>query len=112
MKALRSFVIALFLVIGCLPLVWLVLTAFKHHPDTITVSAKFLPLPSAPLGGGGIAFAPTLEGFEHLAEPHPGMEFSFLDHLLNSILIGVASTVASVALGTSCAYGFSRFRIP
>jgi multiple sugar transport system permease protein len=112
MKALRSFVIALFLVIGCLPLVWLVLTAFKHHADTITVSAKFLPLPGAPLGGDGIAFAPTLEGFEHLTEPHPGMEFSFLDHLLNSILIGVASTLASVTLGTSCAYGFSRFRIP
>jgi len=111
-KTLRAFVIAFFLVVGCLPLVWLALTAFKHHPDTIAVNAKFLPLPGAPVGGDGTAFSPTLEGFEHLAEPHPGVEFSLLDHLLNSIIIGVLSTLAATCLGTICAYGFSRFEIP
>ncbi len=112
MKLLRRLVIALFLIVGSLPLVWLALTAFKHHADTITSNAKFLPLPGAPLGADGSAFSPTLEGFEHLAEPHPGAESSFLDHLWNSALIGALSTLASVALGTSAAYGFSRFRIP
>src|SRR5439155_13186592 len=32
-------------------------------------------------------------------------------YLANSIIIGVLSTLASVALGTACAHGFSRFRI-
>ena len=112
MKALRTAVIALFLLVGSLPLLWLGLTAFKHHADTITSSAKFLPLPGAAVGGDGLSFDPTLEGFAHLAEPHAGAEFSFLDHLLNSVVIGLLSTLASVALGTTCAYGFSRFSIP
>jgi multiple sugar transport system permease protein len=111
-KVLRAAVIAIFLVVSSLPLLWLALTAFKHHPDTITTSAKFLPVPGAEVGGDGLTFDPTVEGFVHLAEPHVGAEFSFLDHLLNSVIIGVLSTLASVALGTTCAYGFSRFRIP
>jgi multiple sugar transport system permease protein len=112
MKALRSAAIVLFTLVAVLPLAWLVITAFKHHPDAITTSAKFLPLPGAEVGGPGLAFAPSLEGFLHLSDVHEGMESSFLDHLLNSVVIGVLSTAASVALGTSCAYGFSRFRIP
>jgi multiple sugar transport system permease protein len=112
MKALRIVTIVLYTVIGVLPLAWLVLTAFKHHPDTITASAKFLPLFGSEVGGAGVAFSPTAEGFLHLAEAHAGAEFSFMDHLVNSALIGVFSTLASVTLGTSCAYGFSRFRVP
>ena len=112
MKTLRTAVIVTYTVIGILPLAWLLLTAFKHHPDTITASAKFLPSPGAEVGGPGFAFSPTVEALANLGKPHAGSEFSFLDYLLNSILIGLFSTLASVALGTSCAYGFSRFRIP
>jgi multiple sugar transport system permease protein len=112
MKPLRIAVIAIYTFVGVLPLLWLVLTAFKHHPDTITANAKFIPIPGVVPGGEGLTFAPTTEGFSHLAEAAAGTEFSFLDHLLNSTIIGVLSTLASVALGTSCAYGFSRFRIP
>jgi multiple sugar transport system permease protein len=112
MKALRTLVIVVYTFIGVLPLAWLAVTALKHHPDTITSSAKFVPLPGAEVGGPGLAFSPTIEGFAHLAEAHEGTEFSFLTHLLNSIIIGVLSTIATVALGTTCAYGFSRFRVP
>src|SRR5262245_42925249 len=98
MKALRIVVITLYSIAGMLPLAWLVLTAFKHHPDTITASAKFIPIPGVSIGGEGLAFAPTVEGFSHLAETTAGTEFSFLDHLLNSTIIGILSTVASVAL--------------
>jgi multiple sugar transport system permease protein len=112
MKTVRTVLIVVFTTLAVLPLFWLVLTAFKHHPDAITPSAKFLPFPGAEIGGAGIAFSPSLEGFVHLADVHEGMEASFLDHLVNSVVIGVLSTGASVALGTSCAYAFSRFRIP
>ena len=111
MKALRIVVIVGYTFIGVLPLAWLVLTAFKHHPDTITANAKFLPLPGAEPGGTGFAFSPTVEAFASLAKAHAGSELPFLDYLLNSVVIGLLSTLASVALGTSCAYGFSRFRI-
>jgi len=112
MKTLRIVVIVLYTALGVLPLAWLVLTAFKHHPDTITANAKFLPLPGIEPGGPGFAFTPSLEAFAALAKAHAGSEFSFLDYLLNSVVVGLLSTLASVALGTSCAYGFSRFRIP
>jgi multiple sugar transport system permease protein len=112
MKALRTTAVVLFTLVGVLPLAWLVLTAFKHHPDAITTTAKFLPFPGTEVGGAGFTFSPSLEGFAHLSEVHEGMEASFLDHLVNSVVVGLFSTAASVALGTSCAYGFSRFRIP
>jgi multiple sugar transport system permease protein len=112
LKILRIALVVLFATLAVLPLAWLLCTAFKHHPDAITASAKFLPLPGAPVGGPGLAFSPSLEGFVHLGDVHEGMEASFLDHLLNSVVIGLVSTAASVALGTSCAYGFSRFKIP
>ncbi len=112
MKILRVAVIAVYTIVAILPLAWLMLTAFKHHPDSITASAKFLPWPGAEVGGDGLAFSPTVEGFSHLAETNEGAESSFLEHLLSSVVVGVLSTIASVALGTSCAYGFSRFRIP
>jgi len=111
-KALRIAVVGIYGALGVLPLAWLLLTAFKHHPDTITATAKFIPWPGAEVGGPGFAFSPTIDSFAHLAEAHAGTEFSFLDHLANSILIGLFSTVASVVLGTTSAYGFSRFRIP
>jgi multiple sugar transport system permease protein len=112
MKALRALVILTGTVLSALPLVWLALTAFKHHPDTVTATAKFLPWPGAPVGGEGFAFSPTFEAFEHLGQTTSGSEFSFLDHVVNSLIVGVLSTCASVAFGTFCAYGFSRFRIP
>jgi multiple sugar transport system permease protein len=111
MKALRVVVIVLYTFVGVLPLAWLALSAIKHHPDTITANAKFVPVPGAEVGGPGFAFSPTTDGFAHLAEAHTGTDFSFIAHLLNSIIIGLVSTIATVALGTTCAYGFSRFRI-
>jgi multiple sugar transport system permease protein len=111
MKAVRIAVIMLYGITAMLPLAWLALTAFKHHPDTISASAKFVPWTLAEVGGSGLAFSPTVEGFAKLADVHEGADSSFLDHLLNSALIGLSSTMASVALGTSCAYGFSRFPI-
>ena len=50
MKALRIAVITLYTFIGVLPLLWLVLTAFKYHPDTITANAKFIPDPRSGAG--------------------------------------------------------------
>ena len=59
-----------------------------------------------------LAYAPSLEAYSTLAEPAvPGQDASFLGYLLNSIIIGLISTLAAVVMGTSTAYGFSRFKI-
>ncbi len=111
MRALRWVTIVLGVMFGLLPLLWLVLTAFKHHPDAITTTAKFVPIPGTAVGSAGVAFSPTLEAFGATGRAAADGEPNFLDYVLNSAIIGLCSTAASVGLGTSCAYGFSRFRI-
>ncbi len=102
---IRRAVIIAYLIVAALPLVWMLVTSFKHYPDTISPEAKVLPT-----GQGEHSFEPTTEGYEKLSQPiHVGGK-SFFHYLGNSILIGLLSTAASVALGTACAYGFSRFK--
>ncbi len=113
MSRLRLVVIAIYLILSMLPLAWLVVTSFKTRPDAVSTRALFVP------GGTTTApfFAATLDGYRGLdgraVEPggRANPSQNFWRYLLNSTIIGVGSTVAAVALGTSCAYGFSRFRI-
>jgi multiple sugar transport system permease protein len=88
------------------------ITSVKHYDDTISRNARFVPAPNANGSDESVFFTPTLDGYARLAEPRRSTGNSFFHYLLNSMMIGVASTIAAVALGTSCAYGFSRFRIP
>src|SRR5262249_40284176 len=74
--------------------------------------------PSARDGAGApdessrrVTFPLTVDAFGRLGEVHVGAEHSFWEHLENSFVIGLTSTLASVVLGTLCAYGFSRFEI-
>jgi multiple sugar transport system permease protein len=109
MKLLRALVIGLYLSLAALPLVWMGLTSLKSREDVIAPAARFVPTlaedPAAP------AFRVTASAYAGLSEPHPGATASFWQFLASSLVIGVLSTLASVALGTACAYGFSRFRI-
>jgi len=112
MRLTRFIVIAAYLLLAAFPLVWMILTSIKSYPDTISRNARFLPVPGAVSGDDSAAFAPTLDAFSRIAQPRRAGGFSFFHYLGNSIIIGVVSTIASVMLGTCCAYGFSRFRIP
>jgi multiple sugar transport system permease protein len=103
MKALRSVVIVAALVVAALPLVWMFLTSIKSREDAISPRAKVVPF---------VQFQPTLrESYLQLGKPLPGDDYSFFFYLANSAVIGLVSTIAAVALGTCCAYGFSRFRV-
>jgi multiple sugar transport system permease protein len=112
---MRWVVIIPYLLLACLPIGWLALTSIKPVAASISPAPKILPVPGAPAEGAGLAFAPTLEGYAELGAQaeadEANREPSFTGYLLASIVIGFASTVASVALGTACAYGFSRFHI-
>ena len=110
MRLLRALVIVPLFALAMLPLGWLVLTSLKHKPDTISTTSKFLPA-LGETDSAGHAFQPTAEGYRRLTEPVMGTAHSFFHYFANSLIIGTLSTVASVALGTACAYGFSRFRV-
>lgn len=107
MRALRWLVIVGYLALAASPLLWLAITSLQTQEQALSTTARVLPL-----GGEGIAFTPTAAAYGRLGEAFAGASGSFLGYLLSSVLVGVLSTAAAVALGTCCAYGFSRFRIP
>jgi multiple sugar transport system permease protein len=110
-KFLRYLLVGGYLALATLPLLWLALTSVKDRADVISPRPQAVPWPSAEPGDPGAAFPPTLRAYEELARPFTGKRHSFFHFLLNSVAIGLLSTLASVALGAACAYGFSRFRI-
>lgn len=109
MKILRWLFVAAYFGVASLPLGWLVLTSIKHKPDSISIQPELLPSISG--SDEGIWFAPTAEAYRQLNQTYAGAAQPFVHYLQNSALIGWWSTLCAVAIGTSCAYGFSRFRI-
>jgi multiple sugar transport system permease protein len=99
----RALVIIPYFILATLPLGWLALTSFKSYDDTISTSAKVVP---------GAEFTPSLDAYRSLSKPVAGTPRDFYHYLGNSVIITVLSTAAAVCLGTLCAYGFSRFRLP
>ena len=117
MRLLRAVVILSYFVMATLPLAWLALTSVKTYDDTISAHAKFIPWAEAGTRGAeqtaeSVRFAPTLDAYRKLSKSVAGTPHDFYHYLGNSIIIGVLSTLAAVCLGTICAYGFSRFKIP
>src|SRR5262245_25077895 len=109
----RWIIIFGYLALAAFPLAWMGITSIKHYNDTISRNARFTPAsPNAQSNDESPIFPATIEGYQQLGRTQRSTGYSFLHYLLNSIIIAVASTVASVALGTCCAYGFSRFKIP
>lgn len=109
MRALKPAIIVGYLLLATLPLAWMALTSVKSKNAAISPTARYVPR-SETVGAND--FRPTIEGYKSLATPHSGTPHAFFHFLTNSALIGLLSTLASVALGTTCAYGFSRFDIP
>ena len=115
MKALKISFVLLYVLIGTAPLLWMGVTAFKHQTDATSRIAKFIPSATDREAAGyedSHAFAVSSDGFANLSEPRRGGAISFWQCLWSSVLISGVSTVMAVMLGTCCAYGFSRFRVP
>ena len=111
MRLVRWLVIGLYAFVALLPLAWMALSSLKTRADTIRPNPRFVPAFSGATDPGSVTFPATLEAYGELNRVHIGAEQSFWEHLAHSALIGALSTLASVALGTLAAYGFSRFRI-
>lgn len=109
-RVLRWAVLLPYAAFAVLPLAWLLLTSVKSRDASICPVVKFVP--GAVETADGRVFAPSLEGWRRLGEPVPGRERSALGHFANSAVVAALSTAVTVALGTACAYGFSRFAVP
>ncbi len=75
------------------PLVWMVLGAFKAEGDLLSPDPVWF-------------FEPTLEHWRYIIE-----NWDVEQHMLNSVIISVATTCLTLLLGLPAAYGLARFPI-
>ena len=83
------------------PVFYIIMTAFKTRPDALAMPIKFL-------------FTPTFENFYSVflrADIQGGgsTNSGFGLYFFNSLFIGGTSVFLALIIGTSAAYGFSRF---
>ena len=85
--AANAAIVGLFL----FPLAWMIAGAFKSESDLLSPDPVWF-------------FAPVLDHWRFIFE-----NWAVADHLINSVIISVATTLATLALGFPAAYGLSRF---
>lgn len=90
-SVVRTVVIAVFAIWCALPLVWMVLSAFKTNVDINNVDKL-------------LVFAPTLKNFANIVSSS-----NLLEAAGNSLVVAVGSTAAAVLLGLPAAYVISRY---
>ena len=78
-----------------LPIVWIMLTAFKTPRDVYSLNAALL-------------FTPTLENL-YTIFAHP---WNLGDKILNSLIVSLGTVVLATPMATMAAYAFSRFEFP
>jgi multiple sugar transport system permease protein len=76
------------------PYLWIVLTSFKARTDILTTPPVWI-------------HAPNLVNYRSMLFAR-----HFDRYLLNSLEIGVSSTLLALGVGTLAAYAFSRYRVP
>ena len=81
------------LLVTCLPLLWIVLTAFKPDSEIVAFPPTIIPTQV------------TLKNFENLFRIS-----SFGSYLTNSLMVATSTTILTVTLGMFAAYAFTRFR--
>jgi multiple sugar transport system permease protein len=85
------------LIIGTivLPIIWIILTAFKTPRDVYSLAAA-------------IDFTPTLDNLRTVFA-HP---WNLGNKIINSVLVALGTVVLAVPMATMAAYAFSRFDFP
>lgn len=89
-----TYTLLLLIVIVCLfPLVWMVLTSFKHNLDIISGPWSW-----------ALSWEATLKNYDQVWN---GRRFGL--YIRNSTIITAATVLGALLLATPCAYGLSRF---
>jgi len=77
------------------PLLWMISTALKPNDETFAIPPTLIPA------------HPTLEQFRRLL-----VETPFITYFLNSVIVGVCTTLLVIVVAVAGAYGLVRFRFP
>lgn len=93
MSFIRNVLIVVVAVAWFLPIVWILLTAFKQRSEVYSLH---------------LLFTPTLQNFVSAFQS----PYFLGDRLLNSILVTLGTLVIAIPTSTAAAYAFSRFRFP
>jgi multiple sugar transport system permease protein len=99
-------VIAIALIFYLIPVYWIIATSFKPYMDIFAMPPKFTFKPTFDNYVGLMTIRAMSDGKMKVASAS-----SYPWQLLNSIIIGFASTALAVCLGTMSAYAFSRFPV-
>jgi multiple sugar transport system permease protein len=84
------------------PIFWVLLMSFQTNQDILRIPPSLF-------------FTPTLENFAAIIrgklETYAGtLEIPFMNNLLNSVILSVASVLLSLILGVPAAYAFARYK--
>ncbi len=85
-----------YLLVSVAPIGWMVVTSFKPNQDAFALRDA----------------RGTMANYRVLAEARGGDRPATRSYLINSVIIGGASTLLAVALATLSGYAFSRFHMP
>jgi len=92
-KAVITTILTFYLFWVLLPLMWAILNSFKTLRDIYAVPPK-------------IIFEPTLENWDYVIR-----YAEFLKYYVNTLIIGLTSTLAAMLIGYFMAYAITRFEI-
>ena len=87
----RAVFLAVCGLLGILPIAWMILASLKTNIDIYDPAKTF-------------SFSPTLRNYSAVFEQE-----NFLEFLVNSLIIGVGSTLLALVLGVPAAYSIQRF---
>jgi multiple sugar transport system permease protein len=82
---------------------WL-LAALVIVPLAVMLATSFKTQSQIFASGFSFFFTPTLENYRNI------LESRFLGYIGNSMIVGIVATLATLSIGTMCAYALSRFR--
>jgi N,N'-diacetylchitobiose transport system permease protein len=88
-----NIIAVVFSVVWIFPVYWMINTAFKPRPEVMTSTPQFLPI------------HPTLDNFVVAVT-----QTSFLQNLLNSVIVVAGAVIFALALSLFAAAALSRFR--
>src|SRR3954464_11582877 len=101
-RALRALALLLVGLFFLFPIFWVLLMSFQTNQDILRIPPSLF-------------FTPTLENFAAIIrgklETYAGtLEIPFMNNLLNSVILSVASVLLSLILGVPAAYAFARYK--
>ena len=109
-KIILVVVIALILVWSLLPVYWLVNLSFQSRADIFTIPANLIP--PNPNFDNHLRSIGLIKSTTVSTLAGTGLVPTFQEGMVNSIIIGIAVTVITLAISIPAGYAFARFSFP